>query len=432
MVNAAKHRVIEKKLPNGAEGLFIDVPGATVMTFEFNFRAGHYLTTRDKWETPHVMEHLSLGANAKYPRARLFDAEFKKNGSYSNAHTSTYHVWYDAECADFEWDRILELLTLAFSEPYFSKEEFEAECGNVRDELVGYTNNNGRILNVAMFEAFGMLAVPDKERASLLKNVTLKDVVEHHKKTHTTSNLRFIIAGNLKGRMTQIESVLSKIKLPKGRGRIELPDEDPVKPEKVVYIPRANVDNVYFDVSTFAHTKFTDEEWDAASIANNILTETFHSKIFGEARERGLVYGMGSGFSQNKSYVDWGIGGQAQQENLPALLDIMVRELMKIKSGDIDEADIEAAKQFALGRYQRGAQTVYGIMGGYSGRYFFEEQIIDYFGYPERLKKVKKATVVEVMRRMFEDNIWGMGMLGTADDTLRALAEGKVSVLWQT
>jgi predicted Zn-dependent peptidase len=104
-----KHIVTKVKLENGAEGLFIDVPGATVMDYEFNFRAGEYLVARDKWEVPHLCEHVLLGANEKYPKARVFQAEFEKNGAYSNAHTSTYHITYESECADFEWERILDL-----------------------------------------------------------------------------------------------------------------------------------------------------------------------------------------------------------------------------------------------------------------------------------------------------------------------------------
>ncbi len=430
MISAKDHRVIKKKLSNGAEGLLIDIPGATVMTFEFNFRAGNFLMERDKWETPHIMEHMSLGANSRYKKSRLFEAEFKKNGSYSNAHTSTYHVWYDAECADFEWERILDLLTLAFSEPYFSKDEFKAECGNVRDELIGRSNNHGRTLSIAMYEAFGMLAMPDKEGVKLIQNVMLRDVIEHHKKTHTSSNMRFVIAGNMQGRMAHIEEILSRIKLPRGRGLIDIPDETPQRFKKTIYVPRSSVGNIYFDLTTFSNKKFEDADWDAASIANNILTETLYSKILGEARERGLVYSMGSGFGQYKSYVDWGIGGQVQQENLPALFEIIVRQLSKIKSGDVDDTDIEAAKQYALGRYQRGAQTVSGVMAGYSSRYFFEDVVNDYFAYPERLKKVKKAKVIEVMQAMFEDNIWGLGILGTADTALRSLAEEKASTLW--
>ena len=130
-----KHTVEKVKLSNGAEGLLIDIPDASVMTFEFNFRAGEYLVDPKKWETPHIMEHVLLGANKKYPKARMFQAEFEKNGAYNNASTGVYDITYEAECADFEWERILDLMLLAISQPLFLQEEFYAELGNVQEEL---------------------------------------------------------------------------------------------------------------------------------------------------------------------------------------------------------------------------------------------------------------------------------------------------------
>ena len=95
------HTAQEVILKNGARGLLIDVPGATVMDFEFNFRAGEYLVQREKWEVPHLMEHVLLGANQMIPKARAFQAEFEKNGAANNASTGLYYINYEAEAADF-------------------------------------------------------------------------------------------------------------------------------------------------------------------------------------------------------------------------------------------------------------------------------------------------------------------------------------------
>ena len=80
-----KHTVKEVELENGAKGLFVHVPDATVVSLEVNFRAGEYLVEEPKWEAPHLMEHVLLGANTMYPKARIFQAEFEKNGAYNNA-----------------------------------------------------------------------------------------------------------------------------------------------------------------------------------------------------------------------------------------------------------------------------------------------------------------------------------------------------------
>ena len=58
-----KHTVSELELTNGAKGLLVHVPDASVLTLEVNFRAGEYLVEHDKWEAPHLMEHVLLGAN---------------------------------------------------------------------------------------------------------------------------------------------------------------------------------------------------------------------------------------------------------------------------------------------------------------------------------------------------------------------------------
>ena len=62
---------------------------------------------------------------------------------------------------------------------------------------------------------------------------------------------------------------------------------------------------------------------------------------------------------------------QIMHENLAPLLDIAIREIQKVKNGKITDEDVDAAKQYSLGRFQLGAQTVFGVMHGYSFRYFF-------------------------------------------------------------
>ncbi|MFC2574975.1 MAG: insulinase family protein, partial [Candidatus Saccharimonas sp.] len=142
-----KHTVTEVRLDNGSRGLLIDVPGATVMSFQFQFRAGNrYVGRKNIYETAHVMEHMSFGANAKFPSEHAYEAEFTKNGAYHNAWTSDLSMVYVADCADFEWDRILELQQVAICQPRFQQESLEAEKGNVRSELTGYLNNHGRVL----------------------------------------------------------------------------------------------------------------------------------------------------------------------------------------------------------------------------------------------------------------------------------------------
>ncbi len=427
-----KHVTSELVLDNGARGLLVHVPEATIMSFQINFRAGEYLVDREKWETPHTMEHMLLGANKHIPKARAFQAEFEKNGAYCNASTGTYDIIYESECADFEWQRIIDWLMIAITEPLFLEEEFKAESGNVREELTARSNNHFRHLSIGLREAFGFHAVTDQERLKLMKNVTLQDIREHYQATHVTSNMRFVIAGNITAsRKKYIKELFGGASLAKGRGRRALPREIPNTLDAPLSIKNTTVDNYYFYFDTFLKRRMEDHELAAMSLLNSMLTETLYSRILGTARERGLVYSMSSGINAELHSTNWWFGAQVRPDNAEALFDIMVTELNNIFDGKLTKEEIDAAKQYRLGRYQRGAQTVAGIGSSYAGRYFFDDFIEDYYSIPARIKAITKRQIVDGAKDLFKEGIWGLGVLGNPNPEELDRLTVKLDHLWK-
>ena len=426
-----KHNVQEISLPNGAKGLLINVPDATVMTFDFNFRAGEYLVDQNKWEVPHLMEHVLLGANEMIPKARDFQAELEKNGAYSNATTSVYDISYEAECADFEWDRVLGLMLIAISKPLFLEEEFKAEFGNVQEEMVARSNNHFRRLSLEMRSNFGLIAKTDAERLQLMPNVSIDDLKEHYKKTHHSPNLRFVIAGNINSsRRSIISKLLENIDLDNSGEYFDLPDETPKTLSQPVYIANDTVENLYFYIDTFLKRRLSDQESDALSLVNTMLTETLYSRILGTAREKGLIYGMSSGFTYTKNASNFWLGGQVSDKNARALFKIIVEQINQIMMGNFTRSEIDQTKQYALGRFQRSAQTVSGVASGYLGRYFFDEVIDDYYRVPERISAITKRQIIEVMIAMFADSVWGCGILGNCGQDFTNELKDLITPLW--
>jgi len=426
-----RHTVSEVGLSNGAKGLLLHIPNASVMTFDLNFRAGEYLVESDKWEVPHLMEHMLLGANELIPKARDFQAELEKNGAYSNATTGVYDITYEAECADFEWDRVLGLLLTAITRPLFLDAEFKAEFGNVQEEMTARSNNHFRRLSLEMREQLGLIAKTDTERLQLMGNVTLGDIRAHYQRTHSAANLRFVIAGNLTpSRRAAVGHILETAELPGKSRRLALPHEQPHKLKKPVYVANDTVENLYFYIDTFTRRRLDDPETDALSLANTMLTETLYSRILGTARARGLVYGMNSGLSHTRSASNWWFGAQVSDKNAKPLLKIITDELLKLRAGKLTESELKATKQYALGRFQRSAQTVGGTSAGYAGRYFFDGIIDDYYRIPERLKSVTKAQITDVSNTLFADQIWGFGVLGNCGEDFVHDLQNRIAPLW--
>ncbi len=427
-----KHSVKELVLANGARGLLVHIPDAQVMDFEINFRAGEYLVDEKKWEVPHLMEHILLGANELIPKARDFQAELEKNGAYSNATTGVYDITYEAECADFEWDRVLQLFLLSITKPLFLKTEYEAEYGNVEEELLFRANNHSRRLSLALRKKYGFLAKTDRERLELMQNVSLEDVQQHYKDTHLAANMRFCIAGNITAeRQKVIEKIFTEIALPHGHNRFDLPTENPVKLAKPLIIRNKSVKNIYFFLDVYMRRRMTDPESDALNLINTLFTETLYSRILGTARERGLVYDMGSGLNLGQGNSNWWFGAQVSPRNAPALFEIMDSEILQVLHGNVLDEDIEVTKQYALGRFQRSGQTVGATASGYSHRYFFDDHINDYYQMPQRIAAITKESIIDTTRELFLANIWGLGVLGHCERAMVEDLNAQAAQLWQ-
>ena len=424
-----KHTVEEIRLKNGARGLLIDVADATVMSFQFQFRAGsRYVDNKDIYETAHVMEHMAFGANERFRSEHAYEQEFTKNGAYHNAFTSDYSMVYEAACADFEWDRILDLQQVAITSPRFNNAELDAEKGNVRSELTGYLNNHNRVMWPRIQQALGEDILTYNQRLKTISNITLRDIKEHHRRTHTLNNMRFVVAGKLKSRKKRIREMLESWELEPGE-RFAVPNNELHRANPVL-IRRKEASNLNFGWSMSITRELSDTESDAMNCLNHILTGTMSSRIFGAARKKGLAYGVFSDTSVGFGDSAWDFGGQVNLETAEELFDIIVRELKKVLGGNIDSADVESAKSYAIGRYQMGAQTVAQISGFYTNRYFSDDVVKDYEKVPADILAVDQDQIVQTACEFFKADTWVLAGVSCGERELLLKLQEKLETLF--
>ncbi|MBR3131344.1 insulinase family protein [Candidatus Saccharibacteria bacterium] len=413
-----RHYVEEVKLKNGAKGLLINVPGASVMATRVQFRGGlRFCKKTDLYEIAHVVEHLSFGANSKYKSEYAYESEFTKNGAYHNAWTSDLSICYETECADFEWDRILNLKRLAITEPRFNEAELIAEKSNIKSELASYMNDYNRLLWPRLQKTIGENVNTLQERLRTISNIELKDIREHYRRTHTAENMRFVISGHLNFlRRRKIIKMLNSWDLKPGE-RLDVPLDD-LHGSDPVLIRRKDATNITFGFSFVTPRRFDSACTIAMSCLNHILTGTMSSRIFGEARRRGLVYGMGSSLNLDESKSSWDFDGEVEEENAIELFDLIRTELARVLNGEIDDKDLEAAKSYCLGRFQMAAQTVGQLADFYAEEFFKADEVENYWLVPDIVRTVDKTEIIELARELISSNISSLVAVGSCDKTL--------------
>jgi len=239
------------------------------MSFQFQFRAGNrYVKEKGIYETAHLMEHMAFGANAKFKSEQEYEAEFTKNGAYHNAFTSDLSMVYVADCADFEWDRVLELQRVAICQPKFNEDELVSEKGNVKSELTGYLNNHNRVLWPKIQQLLGEDVYTYWQRIQTIQNVAIKDIREHYRRTHTSDNMRFVVAGKLHGRKAHIQRMLEEWQLSRGE-RFDVP-RDELHSGNPTLIRRKEASNLTFGLTMTLPRELSDDEAEAM----NCLTKS--------------------------------------------------------------------------------------------------------------------------------------------------------------
>jgi predicted Zn-dependent peptidase len=307
----------------------------------------------------------------------------------------------------------MELQRLSICEPRFNEEELKSEKANVKSELTGYMNDYYRLLWPRVQQAVGEEILDLPERLKTIAKIELKDIREHYRRTHTARNMLFIIAGNLKGRKRRIIEMLDGWGLKEGE-TFEVPVTK-YKNGAAVAIRRKDASNVTFGFSFVLPRHLLPVEVLGMNCLNHILTGTTSSKIFGTARRLGLVYGVGSSVAANAHSSYWDFDGEVNEENAKALFDLIHDELLKVISGEVLEQDFEAAKSYALGRYQMEAQTPAQIADYYADGFFTNGTVDKYDNMASIIKSIDKFKMIELAREFAGSGIKGFAAVSSVE-----------------
>ena len=410
------HSVEEITLQNGARGLLIDVPNTTTVYYSIHFLAGiNYVSDTTKSQTAHVMEHLAFGANSKFPTPEAFSQEFTKNGAWNNAFTSNVEMNYYSVAPHMEWERILDLQLLSIAQPRYTQKSLDAEKGNVREELAGNASNHSRILWQETMRAFGLTRWYDPKEIKTIAPITLDDIHEHFSRTHTTKNMKFLVAGNLGAHRDTIIDKLNSLQLEPGE-RFTIPAETATAPGPV-FIVRKDVPSLIFSLTFMINREVSLDELRNMGVLAHILTGTFHSRIFGEARRRGICYGLGTNYETHVSGVtEFSIGGQVQFENAAELCELIIEQLNKVKNEGVTEEELQAAKEYRLGGMQMTNDTVRSLANWYMDEYY-DSNIIDR---PEemiaRIGKTSVADIKKILNELLDAAVWTFSGIGNSTE----------------
>jgi predicted Zn-dependent peptidase len=411
-----KHTVTEHQLNNGAKGLLVDVPGSGVVKLAVRFNSGPQFGDFSHYEIPHILEHMMGTGNKKYPLPNQFKAEVEKYGAIRNASTSPRFNEYYATFAAFELERMLNLWDEYITAPIFPEDAFPTEVSNVREELTRNTTNHARVCSASLFEqTHPWLVLADEKRLLQLKEITLEMVIDYYKRTHTARNARFYISGDIGGKSDLILDALEKMfaKLPEGE-RLK-PNASPgLVVGKPIVVTR-DIKQLYY-YFYLSNEGVDDLLGIALKCLAAVLYGNWSSRVYGEARRRGLAYHIRGEANGNIFDSEYEVSGYVTDQHVVELMKLVAEETSAIARGDLNKEDLETAKELLMGRRAVVHQTAGSLGGYYVDAYDLEERIRPYEGELDQIRDIRVSDVVGAARFMLSSDRWGVCWLGNLDD----------------
>jgi predicted Zn-dependent peptidase len=318
---------------------------------------GFWIGAGSRDETParaglsHFIEHLLFKGTRSYSAqdiAEIFDAL----GGELNAATSREHTVVFVRVADHHLEQALDVMSDMVYAPQFV--DLDAEREVVLEEIAMYEDAPHELVHDLFSQAvFGdhPLGRPVIGTADVISTVGRRSVMSYHRAMYAAGNVVVAAAGNLKHEdlLGLLERAEQKQADPPARGRrVRAPLVKP--PPRSMRFQRKKTEQYHVCLGAPGIAR-SDRRRFAASLLDGILGGSASSRLFQEIREkRGLAYAVYTFASQ---YTDTGLIGfyvGTRGENLPDCLEIALEQIADVAAGNIQESELERAKENLKGR----------------------------------------------------------------------------------
>ncbi len=393
-------KVVERTLPNGLTG--IAIRRSAVPLVELRLRVPLGTTRRSE---PFVARTTLLSQTLFSGTSKMstmdIAAELQAVGGALNAGTDPDRLLISGNALGSGLDRILEILAEVLTDAAYPTTEVDTERDRLVDRIQIAQTQPAHLARVALLRrVYGThpyaVQTPTPRQVRAVTPRSLRTL--HAERLHPTGATLVIVGDVAPARaLDAAEAALSGWN--GGGKQAQLPATPPLRPGPLTLVDRPDAIQSSLRIALPAVER-THPDHAALQLANLVFGGYFSSRWVENIREdKGYTYGP-------HSYVEHSIAGStlvataevATEVTAPALLET-IYELGRMATRPPQEAELEQARQYALGTLQLGMATQSGL-AGLASTYAGFGLRLDYLAdHAVRLAAVTRDDIAEVAAR---------------------------------
>jgi predicted Zn-dependent peptidase len=344
-LSGQQHKLTE--LGSGVRVVTEQLPSVRSIALGFWVRTGSRNETVEQAGISHFLEHLLFKGTDRFSSTEI-DEIFDGMGAEINAGTGKETTSVYSRFLDQHLDRAFDVMADMVLRPSYP--DIDSERQVVIEEIAMYEDEpSDKVHDVLSHAVFGdhPLGRPVIGRAEVISSVPVPDIARYHDHRYKSDNLVLAAAGNIDhDRLVELAAKAHGELAGGGNGSVD----PPPAPEARRLFHRKDTEQYHLCVGAPGLAR-DDERRFVLRVLDTVLGGSTSSRLFQEVREkRGLAYAV---YSYQSHYVDAGqtaVYVGTRPENVREAFEIIGRELERIRTEPVSEAELERAKENVKGR----------------------------------------------------------------------------------
>jgi predicted Zn-dependent peptidase len=409
------HDVSKSVLSNGIKVITKTMPHLRSVSMGLWVNVGGRDESSSENGMSHFIEHMIFKGTQKRTAFQIAK-EFDAIGGQTNAFTSTENTCYHAKVMDAHMETMVDILSDIFLNSLFDEREVENERTVILQEIGMAEDSPDEYIHILSGMNFWRGNSLGRSVLGNRENVTRFDsggIKHFFHRFYQPERIVISAAGNLDhSRFMDIAGpVFESIRPGDPFPQRTAPDE-----QCTVNLHYKDLEQVHICLGTKG-LSITDPRRFAYSLMNTILGGNMSSRLFQEIREkRGLAYAV---YSYVSSFVDTGMFGAyagVSPANMKQSIQLILKEIFKIKDMRVDASELHYAKEFTKGNLMLASESNDNQMvrmaqnETHFGRYVPLEEIIN------NVDAVTEDDILQLAEDLFQDNRFSVTLLGPVED----------------
>ena len=186
--------------------------------------------------------------------------------------------------------------------------------------------------------------------------------------------------------------------------------------EPLLEVAKKDTEQTHMALAFHAMNRLSPDRY-AASILNIILGANMSSRLFHVVRdELALCYEISSSVRKYEDAGAFVVGAGLDESNLVGALEVILKELNRIKSEPVPDGELERAKEFYKGQLLFTMEDTMSHMLWLGEKLASKEKELDVEKIMERVASINKNDIMRVAGAVFKDESMNLAVIGPVKD----------------